>query len=115
MAHWAKLDENDVVTEVIVIERETLETGLWGDISNWYQTSYNTIGGVHLLGGIPFRKNYAAIGFKYDRVRDAFIPPQPFNSWVLNESTCLWEPPVPFPEGDKMYKWSEDQKTWIES
>lgn len=114
MAHWAKLDENDVVTQVIVIDREMLETGLWGDISYWYQTSYNTRGGVHLLGDIPFRKNYAGIGYKYDRVRDAFIPPQPFDSWILNEETCLWESPITYPDDGKIYRWSEESNSWIE-
>ena len=78
------------------------------------RTSYNTIGGVHQLGGTPFRKNYAGIGYTYDQTRDAFIPPKPYNSWVLNENTCLWDPPVEMPSDGKLYEWNEDNKTWIE-
>ncbi len=78
------------------------------------QTSYNTRGGVHLLGGTQFRKNYAGIGYTYDSVRDAFIPPKPFASWVLNENTCLWDAPVTYPTDGKIYQWNEDQQNWIE-
>ena len=88
MAHFARV-ENGVVTQVIVIDQETLNTGHWGDPASWVQTSYNTQGGVHSLGGTPLRKNYAGIGYTYDSVRDAFIPPKPFPSWVLDEITCL--------------------------
>ena len=93
MSHFAKV-ENGVVTQVIVIEQDVLNLGHWGDPASWIQTSYNTIGGVHTQGGTPLRKNYAGIGYTYDSVRDAFIPPKPEGEgWVLNEDTCLWENP----------------------
>ena len=113
MAHFAKV-ENGVVTSVIVIDQETLNTGHWGDPSSWVQTSYNTHGGQHPEGR-PLRKNYAGIGYTYDSVRDAFIPPKPFASWVLNESTCNWDAPTPMPvvEG-KMFVWDEPTTAWIE-
>jgi hypothetical protein len=114
MAHFAKI-ENGTVTQVNVIDedyfaenRETRYTG------QWVQTSYNTQGGVHLLGGTPLRKNYAGIGYVYDEVRDAFYAPQPYPSWTLNEDTCLWEAPVPMPTDDKMYTWNEDNQNWEE-
>jgi hypothetical protein len=72
-------------------------------------------GGKHLLGGTPLRKNYAGIGYSYDPVRDAFIPPKPFNSWILNEDTCIWEPPIPYPTDDKLYSWNEETQSWEES
>lgn len=114
MAHFAQIDENDTVVQVLVIEQEMVNTGLWGDPSRWIQTSYNTIGGEHRLGGTPLRKNYAGIGYKYDRERDAFIPPKIFDSWILNETTCLWEAPVPHPNDGKAYNWNEDTQAWIE-
>jgi hypothetical protein len=114
MAHFAKI-ENGTVTQVNVIDedyfaenRETRYTG------QWVQTSYNTQGGVHLLGGTPLRKNYAGIGYVYDEVRDAFYAPQPYPSWTLNEDTCYWESPVPAPTDDKMYTWNEDNQEWTE-
>lgn len=113
MAHFAKV-ENGVVTQVIVIDQDTLNTGHWGDPSLWIQTSYNTQGGKHLLGGTPLRKNYAGIGFTYDANRDAFLPPRPFPSWVLDEDTCLWGAPTPMPTDGKMYNWNEDSKSWVE-
>ena len=113
MAHFAKV-ENGVVTQVIVIDQETLNLGHWGDPSLWVQTSYNTQGGKHLLGGTPLRKNYAGVGFTYDANRDAFIPQRPFASWVLDEETCLWNPPTPMPTDGKMYNWDEDSKSWVE-
>jgi hypothetical protein len=112
MSHFAKV-ENGIVTDVIVIEQEALDTGAWGNPSLWIKTSYNTIGGVHVLGGTPLRKNYAGIGYTYDAGRDAFIAPKPFNSWVLNETTCLWEAPVAKPEGQ--YSWNEDTVSWVET
>ena len=111
MAHFAKV-ENGVVTEVIVIDQETLNTGLWGDPAMWVQTSYNTHGGQHPEGR-PLRKNFAGIGFTYDAQRDAFIPPKPFASWVLNEDTCLWEPPVAMPTEDGPYVWDETAGAWV--
>jgi hypothetical protein len=80
----------------------------------WIQTSYNTVGGEHKLGGTPLRKNYAGIGFTYDRVKDAFIPPKPFASWVLNEDTCLWDAPVVMPDDGKIYVWDEATTNWVE-
>jgi hypothetical protein len=118
MAHYAFLDENNNVIEVIVGKDEG-EKGI--DWEQWYgdfrnqvckRTSYNTHGGVHLLGGEPYRKNYAGIGYSYDADRDAFIPPKPFASWLLNEESCLWEAPVPYPTDDLMYQWVEDDLNW---
>lgn len=93
MSHFAQIDENNIVTRVLVIEQDVIDTGLFGDPATWVQTSYNTYGGEHVLGGTPLRKNYAGIGFTYDAVRDAFIPPKENDTWVLNETTCLWENP----------------------
>jgi hypothetical protein len=114
MAHFAKI-EDGIVTQVNVVDeeyfhanRETRYTG------TWVQTSYNTQGGVHLLGGTPLRKNYAGIGYTYDEARDAFIPPKPFNSWLLNETTCLWDAPVAYPTDGKLYMWDEEQQQWTE-
>ena len=76
------------------------------------RTSYNTRGGVHVNSGTPFRKNYAGIGYTYDETRDAFIPPQPFDSWTLNEDSCLWEAPVDIPDDDQMYTWNEETTSW---
>jgi hypothetical protein len=113
MSHFAKV-ENGTVTQVIVVEQDVLDTGLFGDPSLWVQTSYNTLGGVHTLGGTPLRKNYAGIGYTYDSERDAFIPPTSFTSWVLNEDTCLWEAPTPMPTDDKQYSWDEETLSWVE-
>ena len=114
MAHFAQIDENDTVVQVLVIEQDVIDTGLFGDPSTWIQTSYNTQGGQHLLGGTPLRKNYACIGFTYDSVRDAFIPPKPYPSWLLDEETCLWNAPVPMPEPQEgyVYVWNEENMNW---
>jgi hypothetical protein len=121
MAHYAFLDENNIVTEVIVGKDEG-EDGV--DWEQWYgefrgqvckRTSYNTVGGIHNNGGTPFRKNYAGIGYTYDLQRDAFIPPKPYESWVLNEGLCLWESPVAMPTDGQMYAWDEDTTSWVES
>ena len=93
MSHFAKINDQNIVEQVIVAEQDVIDSGLFGNPSSWVQTSYNTYGGVHANGGTPLRKNYAGIGFTYDSVRDAFIPPKPYNSWVLDENTCLWNPP----------------------
>ena len=114
MAHFAQLDENNIVTQVLVIEQDVIDTGLFGDPTSFVQTSYNTHGGVHTQGGTPLRKNYAGIGYTYDSVRDAFIPPKPYNSWVLDEDTCLWNSPTPMPTDDKRYLWDEDTTSWVE-
>ena len=119
MAHYAKLDENNIVTYVFVGKNED-DIVLDGDGNpiDWEQyygakrTSYWTYGGTHLNGGTPFRKNYAGVGFKYDEQKDAFIPPQPFGSWTLNEETCLWEPPIPRPTEEGVWIWIEDMNKW---
>ena len=111
MSHFAKV-ENGVVTQVLVIEQDMIDTGRWGDPSLFVQTSYNTHGGVHRKGGTPLRKNYAGIGHKYDAVRYAFIPPKPSASWVLNEQTCQYAAPTPMPDDGKKYQWNEKPKTW---
>ena len=113
MSHFAKV-ENGIVTQVIVIEQDVLDTGHWGNPALWIQTSYNTRGGQHILGGTPLRKNYAGAGYTYDSERDAFIPPQPYASWVLDETTCQWQAPTPMPTDDKMYTWDEDTTSWVE-
>ena len=113
MAHFAKV-ENNIVTQVIVAEPEFFDTFVDTSPGEWIQTSYNTLGGEHTLGGEPLRKNYAGIGFTYDKQRDAFIPPKPYESWILNEETCLWESPVPYPEDGKVYKWNEETTDWVE-
>jgi hypothetical protein len=113
MAHFAKVVDG-VVTQVIVAEPEFFETFVDSSPGEWIQTSYNTHGGVHTLGGTPLRKNYAGIGFTYDRVKDAFIPPKPFASWSLNEDTCLWEAPVAMPTDGKFYQWDEETTNWVE-
>ena len=93
MSHFAYVNAKGIVEQVIVAEQDVIDSGLFGSPSSWVQTSYNTYGGVHANGGVPLRKNYAGIGFTYDSVRDAFIPPKPYNSWILDENTCLWNPP----------------------
>ena len=113
MAHFAKVS-NGVVTKVIVAEQEFVDTYQDGEPGVWIQTSYNTRGGVHILGGTPLRKNYAGVGFIYDRHKDAFYEPQPYPSWTLNTTTCLWEPPVAYPSNDKSYEWDETTKSWKE-
>jgi hypothetical protein len=120
MAHFAKLDKNNIVLEVNVVDNDNLLDSngveqesigvafltIWsGGYSNWKQTSYNG----------SFRKNYAGIGFSYDTVRNAFIAPQPFSSWVLDEETCIWQPPTPYPTDGKLYDWDEQQLNWIEA
>jgi hypothetical protein len=128
MASFAKLDENNVVLAVISVHNNELlndngneseQNGIdfltqWsGGYTNWKQTSYNTIGGVHSNGGTPFRKNHAAVGYSYDAQRDAFIPPKPFASWLLNEDTCQWQAPVAIPTDGSMYSWDEATTSWV--
>jgi hypothetical protein len=112
MAHFAKVN-NGIVEQVIVAEPEFFQTFVDTSPGEWIQTSYNTHGGVHALGGTPLRKNYAGIGYTYDRQRDAFIPPKPFASWVLNEDTCLWDAPVAMPTDGGMYQWDESTTSWV--
>ena len=102
MSHFAKIDSNNIVTEVIVAEQDFINSGVVGDSFLWIQTSYNN----------NFRKNFAGIGYTYDKTRDAFIPPQPYESWTLNEDTCLWECPVAYPDDGNMYNWNEETQTW---
>jgi hypothetical protein len=116
MSHFAQV-KNNIVKQVIVAEQDFINN--LSDSSDWIQTSYNTKGGVHYDpntgepdSGMGFRKNYAGIGYTYDSQRDAFIPPQPYPSWLLNEDTCLWESPIPHPNDGKLYIWNEDTKTW---
>ena len=115
LSHFAKV-ENNVVTQVIVAEQDVIDSGMFG--AGWIQTSYNTNGGVHYGqngqpdGGVALRRNYAGIGYSYDAGRDAFIAPQPFQSWVLDEQTCRWEAPVPMPTDGQMYTWNEESKAW---
>jgi hypothetical protein len=111
MGYFAKVN-NRVVERVIVAEPEFFDT--FTDLSpgEWIQTSYNTYGGIHLLGGVPLRKNFAGIGYTYDKELDAFIPPKPFNSWILNEDTCLWESPIGYPQDGRVYNWNEENLNW---
>jgi hypothetical protein len=110
MSHYAKVDFNPertlgTVSTVIVAEADFI--ALQPAPEDWIQTSYNTRGGVHSLGGTPLRKNYAGVGYIYDLVRDAFIPPKPFASWVLSEDSCLWDAPIPYPTDGLRYTWEE--------
>ncbi len=116
MAHYAFLNADNIVTEVIVgkdeggpVDWESHYGAFRGQICK--RTSYNTVGGVHQFGGVPYRKNYAGVGYTYDEARDAFIPPKPYASWILNEDTCLWDPPIPYPE-DGMHTWNEETQSW---
>jgi len=113
MAHFAKVADG-VVVQVIVAEPEFFDSFVDSSPGEWIQTSYNTHGGVHANGGTPLRKNYAGIGFTYDSQRDAFIPPKPFASWVLNEDTCLWDAPTQYPTDGKSYQWDEQSLSWFE-
>jgi hypothetical protein len=111
MSHFAKV-ENRIVTQVIVAEQDVINTGIFGH--GWVQTSYNTQGGKHLLGGTPLRGNYAGIGYVYDDVNDVFYAPQPYASWNLNNTTWTWEAPIPMPTEGGPYKWNETTVSWIE-
>tara|TARA_R100000951_G_C2574818_1_gene159989 strand:+ start:200 stop:598 length:399 start_codon:yes stop_codon:yes gene_type:complete len=128
MAHFVKLGIGNKVIQGVVVHNDVATTeqagvdflnNLYGTNDVWKQTSYNTYGGEHKLGGTPFRKNFAAIGFKYDKIKDAFIPPQPYTSWILNETTCLWEAPVERPQlteeqssNGNYYIWNEETQQW---
>jgi len=126
MASFAKIGLNSKVIEVVSvnnevlkdssgIEREELGIQFLNELYKWpiwKQTSYNTHGGIHNNGGTPFRKNHASIGYTYDEDRDAFISKKPYNSWILNEQTCLWESPIPMPTDGQRYKWNEQIQNW---
>jgi hypothetical protein len=118
MAHYAFLDADNLVTEVIVGVDEGTDGIDWEEKYGLFRgqvckrTSYNTFGNKHSSGGVPFRKNYAGIGYTYDESRDAFIPPKQFSSWVLDEDTCLWNPPTPYPSDGGVYRWNEDTLSW---
>jgi hypothetical protein len=112
MAHFAQV-VNGTVVNVIVAELEYIATIDSITTGDWVQTSYNTHGGVHTNGGTPLRKNYAGVGYTYDTYRDAFIPPKPYSKWVLNESTCLWEPPIPRPNDGNVYEWDDPAGNWV--
>lgn len=124
MAHFAKINENNIVTQVVVVndsdanndtEGQNFLNNLFKTTHTWKKTSYNTYGNSHRLGGTPYRKNFASVGFTYDSSRDAFIEPKPYNSWTLNETTCLWEPPVAYPSDGKSYEWDESNQEWVET
>ena len=104
MSHFAKIDNSNIVTEVIVAEQDFINSGVVGDSFLWVQTSYNS----------NFRKNFAKIGDTWDSTKDAFIPPKPYPSWILNEDTCLWETPVAHPNDGKIYEWNESDQQWDE-
>ena len=121
MARFAKLGAGNIIEKVVVVSNDIATTeqagveflqNLYGDRATWKQTSFNTRGGVHILEGTPFRKNFAGIGYKYDQTRDAFIEPKPYPSWTLNETTCLWEAPVVRPNDGQIYSWNETNQTW---
>ena len=121
MAHYAYLDGNNIVTQVIVGKNEGEDGIDWEEYYGAVRTSYNTRGGIHYDSETnepstdqskALRKNYAGVGYSYDPARDAFIPPQPFASWILNEDTCLWDSPVPYPEDGDMYTWNEESVSW---
>jgi hypothetical protein len=111
MAHFARVTAHGIVEQVIVAEQDFIDT--LPDATSWVQTSYNTFGGQHALGGTPLRKNFAGIGYRYDAERDAFIPPKTYPSWLLNEDTCLWDPPTPMPQDGSFYYWDEPTTSWI--
>tara|TARA_R110000824_G_scaffold92889_1_gene225013 strand:+ start:951 stop:1331 length:381 start_codon:yes stop_codon:yes gene_type:complete len=122
MAHFAKLDNNNIVTLVVTVNNDIatdeaagisfLKTLYKEPNSVWKQTSYNTVDGIHKLGGTPFRKNYAGIGYTYDEARNAFIPTKPYPSFTLNEDTCRWTAPIVKPDDGQRYNWNEDNQSW---
>lgn len=121
MAHYAQIDENNIVTRVLVIDQDVIDTGAFGDPTTWKQTSYNTRAGIHYGpngspdGGSELRKNFAGVGYTYDPTLDAFYAPQPYLSWTLNTDMCIWEPPYPMPIDGGNYVWHEDTLSWVRS
>ena len=127
MAHFVKIDNSNVVLQVIVVDDKDTQDGNGDEVEaigakyladgfggTWKKTSYNTIANTHRLGGTPFRKNYAGIGHIYDATRDAFYAPKPYDSWTLNEDTCHWEAPTAMPDDGKLYDWNEGTTSWDE-
>lgn len=119
MAHFARINGDNVVVQIIVADQSFIDSGAVGSPSEWVQYSYNTRGNVHYDpttnepdGGIPLRKNAAGVGFRYDGERDAFIPPKPFDSWILDEDTCLWSSPIAYPNDGQYYIWNETNQSW---
>jgi hypothetical protein len=124
MAHFAKINESNIVTQVVVVNNsdanndtngQNFLNNLFKTTHTWKKTSYNTYGNSHRLGGTPYRKNFASVGFTYDASNDAFVAPKPYNSWVLNGSTYLWEAPVAHPDDGKSYSWDESNQQWEEA
>lgn len=117
MAHFARIDDNGLVIDVQKTDDSFVNEGLDWLVENfggkWVKTSYNTVGGQHIAGGKPLRKNFAGIGYTYDENRDAFIPPKPFESWVLDEDTCIWVAPVPLPDNDHIWDWDETTVSFV--
>ena len=127
MAHFVEIDASNIVLQVVVLDDKDTQDESGNEVESvgakylsdgfggiWKKTSYNTYGGVHSLGGTPFRKNYAGIGYSYDAAKDAFIPPKPYPSWTLDEDTCQWESPVAYPDDGKRYEWNEGTTSWDE-
>ena len=127
MAHFVEINDLKKVIQAVVLDNKDTQDTDGNEVESigakylhdgfggtWLKTSYNTQGGVHKLGGTPFRKNYAGIGYTYDEAKDAFIPPQNYSSWTLNEDTCQWEAPVAYPNDDKKYLWNEETTSWDE-
>lgn len=121
MSHFAQIDENNIVLQVLVIDQDEINSYRWGDPATWVQTSYNTRGGVYYTPNTDqpdpdqskaFRKNYAGIGYIWDGI--GFIPPKPYPSWIMNSFSYLWEAPVPYPDDGKRYRWDEGTLSWIE-
>tara|TARA_R100001015_G_C4556135_1_gene116929 strand:- start:21 stop:398 length:378 start_codon:yes stop_codon:yes gene_type:complete len=122
MAHFAKLNSDNIVQEVVVVSNDIATTeqagvdflnNLHGTNDVWKQTSYNTYANVHTLGGTPFRKNYASVGFTYNETIDGFVEPKTYDNWVLNETKGIWEPPVAYPNDGNTYNWNENTQNWV--
>ena len=127
MAHFVEIDDSNIVIKGVVLDDKDTQDESGNEVESvgakylsdgfggtWKKTSYNTHGGVHSLGGTPFRKNYAGIGYSYDAAKDAFIPPKPYPSWTLNEDTCQWAAPTAKPDDGKVYIWNEGTTSWDE-